>query len=462
MKNKGKSFVASCYVFSHIFSQGLTLVSVVIFTRLMNTHDYGIYNTYVSWIPIVMLLIGFSSGSFLKVVYFDEKDNPKDVISGIAGLGVFVSCIYLVVVFGISCCVQMGDLKYVLILGIVNAFFCFITDLAAKVYMLEFSYKKGTVLQIFINFVPMMISITLLYWIKEKQYYARIFGNILGYMIIVIPLLYSFFSFSNKIVNFKIWKSAIVYSSPLILHGIANNILAQSDRTMITRYAAASDTGVYSVAYSFSVILLGVTSSIENIWIPWFTQKMKKREYTVINEMANTYVWCGAGLTCIMMLCIPDIILFFSGEDFWGAIEYTVPLILATFFVFLYTLIVDLEYLLKETKIIALNTVVAGMVNVILNYIFIPMCGAIAAAYTTLASYFLSFLFHYIFARKKEEKLFPIKCFLSPIIFIVCVGVIAYIHLYNTEVRWGMAAIIVLCGSWQIVKNKEVIQRLLV
>jgi O-antigen/teichoic acid export membrane protein len=49
-------------------------------------------------------------------------------------------------------------------------------------------------------------------------------------------------------------------------------------------------------------------------------------------------------------------------------------------------------------------SVTAAALNVILNLIFIPIYGYIAAAYTTLIGYVLLTLFHYYFMKRVEKR----------------------------------------------------------
>lgn len=59
--------------------------------------------------------------------------------------------------------------------------------------------------------------------------------------------------------------------------------------------------------------------------------------------------------------------------------------------IFAYSLYVNIEHYYKKTPYITVNTIIAAASNIVLNFIFIPRYGYIAAAYTTLASYFISF-----------------------------------------------------------------------
>lgn len=64
------------------------------------------------------------------------------------------------------------------------------------------------------------------------------------------------------------------------------------------------------------------------------------------------------------------------------------------------------------------DTVIAAISNVIMNYVFIMKCGYIAAGYTTLASNLILTALHYINSRKIEkEKVYDFKfCLLSVLV----------------------------------------------
>lgn len=53
-----------------------------------------------------------------------------------------------------------------------------------------------------------------------------------------------------------------------------------------------------------------------------------------------------------------------------------------------------IEYYKEKTIHIAIGTGMAAIINIVLNAIFIPRYGYVAAAYTTLISYFCYYLYH--------------------------------------------------------------------
>ena len=54
----------------------------------------------------------------------------------------------------------------------------------------------------------------------------------------------------------------------------------------------------------------------------------------------------------------------------------------------------------KKTIYVSIGTMVAAVVNIILNYIFIPKYGFVAAGYTTLASYIILMVVHCMITLK--------------------------------------------------------------
>tara|TARA_B110000908_G_C10207715_1_gene428546 strand:- start:1117 stop:1575 length:459 start_codon:yes stop_codon:yes gene_type:complete len=133
-------------------------------------------------------------------------------------------------------------------------------------------------------------------------------------------------------------------------------------------------------------------------------------------------------------------------KEYWGGVNIIPVVIVASFFMFLYSISVNLEYYYKSTKMIAINTISVAILNIILNMIFIPKYGAIAAAFTTLVSYIISFAVHYGVARKLDDRLFPFKLYVIPIILMGTSVLIFYNLTENIFMRWIFAGgILVFC-----------------
>ena len=112
------------------------------------------------------------------------------------------------------------------------------------------------------------------------------------------------------------------------------------------------------------------------------------------------------------------------------------PVMMSSFVMFAYCAFGTILFYYEDTKRASIATTVGAVLNVILNGIFIPIMGYIAAGYTTLASYLLILCLYYLFMKKcciREEvtELFDIKI-ISGILILLIVFSIISLFLYQT------------------------------
>ena len=99
---------------------------------------------------------------------------------------------------------------------------------------------------------------------------------------------------------------------------------------------------------------------------------------------------------------------------------------------FLYTMFVNIEQFKKKTVGMAVASMIAACVNLILNYIFIPRIGYLAAAYTTLVGYVCLLGIHmYLVKRLGLQDVYSYKFVLIVLIVGICITIAVSI-LYST------------------------------
>ena len=94
------------------------------------------------------------------------------------------------------------------------------------------------------------------------------------------------------------------------------------------------------------------------------------------------------------MAVAPEVLLMLGGKKYLSAIYVMPPVAMGCICQFLYTMFVNVEQIKKKTVGMAFASVSAAALNYILNLIFIPRFGYVAAAYTTLVGYIWLLLVH--------------------------------------------------------------------
>ena len=190
-----------------------------------------------------------------------------------------------------------------------------------------------------------------------------------------------------------------------------------------------------------------MTTSLEKVWKPWVYEKMDSKEYGSIRKQGTNYAFGMGLITSLIIIVSPELIKILGDREYWDSTECVVPVLIGGYFAFLYTLPSVIEYYYGKTKCIAAGTMLAAGLNILLNYIFIPRYGYIAAAYTTLVTYLLYFLFHSFFARKIHgSSVFRIGELLGISMGVILVGGCTIMLKQVWIVRWMLEAIIGIAG----------------
>ena len=430
------------YFIGNIFNKGISFLTVPVFTRILSTADYGIVTTYNSWIGILSMIVGFALHMSVRMAAVDYKDKLDDFMSSIILFVTLTS-------FGITAVVAGGIKLLHIDVNIVLVIICMLQAYASATIedysnylMMKYEYKARTALMILPNLISVILSVYMIKYVLESDLYM---GRIIPTAVVTIFFGLVTVCITLKKGKFRINKEYIKYamaiSAPLILHGIALNILSQSDRIMITSLAGAAQTGIYSLIYNFSMIATVITTTLEGIWVPWFINKLKLNSRDEINMVAKDYINLMTYAMVALILVAPEVVKILANESYWEGISIIPPVVLANYVIFAYSLYVNIEHYYKKTPYITVNTIIAAASNIVSNFIFIPKYGYVAAAYTTLASYLISFVLHSRYARKLEPNLYPLGQFMKPIIQLLTVTVIFYAFKNQLVIRWLLMAV---------------------
>lgn len=402
MKNKpvGKEIKAGIwYTISNFLGRGIVYLVTPIFTRLLTKEQFGEFTNFTSWISVLLVIITLDLYTSINRAYFDFKNEFDKFISTIAIISIaFTIIIYTIVNFysGYFISLFKMNLEYIQLMFLYLLFFPAYSFFQNQ-QRIKGKYKLFSIISVFNSIATTTFSILLVIYMRDK-----LLGRVVGYVLpvlIVNFIIYAFIFYKGRGMRWKFAVYAIQISVPLIPHHLASNVLATSDRLMIMNYCGAGDMALYSLAYTCSTMVTLLHTSINQALVPWLYNNMHTSNLKIIRQ--NTKIIITAFLYGIIgiLLFTPEILLVFGGENYFSAIWVMPPVIIGCCYQFAYTLYVNIEFYEKKTMSVSIGTVFAAIINIILNMVFIPRYGYIAAAYTTLIGYIFLFTFHFIAVR---------------------------------------------------------------
>ena len=440
------------YIIGNYLLKGLSFLTVPIFSRLMKPSDYGIYNTFIAYEAILYIVMGFAIHSSYKNALYkyrtidDGAEQGKDYdtyVSATIMLQMISAVVWFLLVLAIG-----QYFTQLLGLDFTSMIFLCIYSFAGSILAcynahvgLKYQYKSFLLVSGINAVSNIILSIVLMYTIfPQNRYMARIIGTTLPVTIITLFIIIKFFKKARPR-NYKYFLPwGLKYSIPIISHGISQVILSQFDRIMINKIISSSAAGIYSFAYNIYAIINVTARSLDNVWNPWFYEQMRNKNIENIKKKSNIYTLMMLLASIVVILISPELVKILGDEEYWSASYSVIPIVAGGFFAFLYTIPASVEYYYEKTKFIAVGTIAAAIINVVLNLIFINKFGYIAAAYTTLFTYILYFVFHYIIAIKVHGScVFSTKTLVLYSALLLALTALSLIFIDFIFVRWSMA-----------------------
>jgi len=432
--------VSSYYLIGTLFNKGIVFITVPIFTRLLTVEDYGIVTTYNSWVSIISIFMSLALYMAVRASFIDYKGKEDDFLSVIVTFtliyGFCVSMLITTTAYIVPISFNIGLLILCLLQSLANA----LIENVSMYFMMQYRYRARTAIMVLPNLISTITAIFLIKFVMTNRLYlGRVLPNV--FVTAFFGAVCALFTLKNSKLRFnkEYLRYGLKISLPLIFHGLALSILSQSDRTMITAIRNASETGIYGLIYNFSMIATVLTTALDGVWIPFFTGKMKTESYDEINTISKKYIKLMTLVILGVVLIAPEIVKILATKPYWEGISVIPPIVLANYLIFLYTMYVNIEHYHKKTVFISINTLVAAASNILLNLYFIKIFGYVGAAYTTIASYFISLILHYIYARRLNHILFPLKQILFPSICTIMGVILFYLFIEMWVIRWLIA-----------------------
>ena len=397
---------SAAYAACSVLQRCLSFITMPLFTRLLTVEQYGQSTIYSSWSGILTIFItlNLAYGSFSTAMV--KFENCRDeYISSVEGI-----CLSLAVVF---CLIylpfrhmwnRLFELPTLFILLMVLEILCSTAvQLWSGKKRFEFRYKSVIAVTLLSSAVAPATAFLLVSCCAEKGY-ARIAGYAAA-NIVAGGILYIFNLLKGKkLYSAEFWKYAFGFNVPLLAYYISQIIFNQSDRIMISHICGTGKAAMYGVAYNLAMVLTFVLNAVNNSYIPWFYEKIKKGRQKENKTVSSMIAFLMAFLLLGVIWFAPEIIFIMAGEKYAEAVWAVPPVAMSLLLSFYTQLFTNIEFYFEEKKLLVAASVWAAILNIVLNALLIPRFGFVAAGYTTLASYVVFAVSNYLASKSVLKK----------------------------------------------------------
>lgn len=444
-----------------ILTKGLSFITTPIFTRLLSHEVFGQVSVYYSWLQLFAIVATFclSYGVF-NVGLFDNPEKRDELSFSY----LILSNIFTIAFAGIFFCFYPLFKSYLNIvlpaLILMMVFFLFqpayLFWLARQKF--EYKYKLPLLWAVISSALSIAAPIILIVVCKnpDNNFYYRVFGS----EVVLILIHIGFYIYLGVKAKFKLdvsfWKSALLFNLPLIPHYLSMFVLSSSDKIMISYLVSEEATAFYSVAYSIATIALIIWNAIDASLMPYTFKKLKEEDCASINKVVVPILIVFAVGCFSIILLGPEMVWLMGSKGYKEAAVVIPPVVGGIFFQIQYFLYSNVLYYYKKPRFVMFGSVLAALLNLVLNYFCIKQFGYIAAAFTTLGCYFLQALIDFIAMRKVAKKNvynLPLLIGVSAVVTVVSIcGSMLYSYQIVRYVILGIFLLLIAIFSNKIIK----------
>lgn len=387
----------------------LGLITSPIITRLISPDKFGKFSMFntVNGLIVMIIFLGLDQ-SYVRFFYDEKEENRKVLLRKSIKypliFNIFISLILLLFFAPISNFIIGENSIFIIILLIILNTSSIFNRFSLLDIRMQQKAKEYSSMQV-IGKIIYIIMVLLLYLIIGNNYNTLIISIIISNIFVTIISIY--IEKQDWVCKIRDWnintsnKELFSYGIPLIFSMAITWIFQSVDKVFLNFYSGYDQVGLYSAAFSIVALLNTVQNTFTTFWTPVANEHYKNNEndkefFTTINSiMSLVMIFIGIGL-----ITFKDVIVVLLGSNYSG-----------TSFIFPFLIFNPIMYTISETTVQGINfkkkskyyihiAIMSALINVIGNYILVPLLGAKGAAISTGISYVVFFYLRTIISNK--------------------------------------------------------------
>jgi len=390
------------YVPSMVVPIIINLIIIVLCGRWLSPSEYGLMSIYSTTITLLYSFgLSFIQSAGLRF-FTDEKCEDKAVYYTTFLLSNFILAgILTAVAVVVRFFIHRINVLAVALSVLANGLYMF----SVNIDRLEEKHLKYTVSRCLASVMNLFFFVTLVFLFKQATSISPVISLYGAYLLIAVFKIFTRIRWlSPGKFSRVLFLESIKFGLPLIGVSVVGSVIANSDQYMILYYLDEAAVGLYSLGYKiadysvtrFTTLLLTVATPAI---IRYYDENRYEKSAGTIVDTVNAIAWIWFAIMSACLMYSRELIRFVFPQ-YEGAETIMQIVIVAALFHCISQLYCKPFELSKHTDELMICSIAAGAINVLYNFIFIPVQGAVAAAISSVLAYLFLDIVLYIRGKK--------------------------------------------------------------
>lgn len=431
---------------SNFASKVLVFLLVPLYTNVLTTEEYGIYDLAVTTAQLLLPLLTLNISDAVMRFCMDRAVDKSDVIRygmryvllSFIPVSFFVIALRVTGMFesihGYEYCMLFYYLLYAL-----NQFLLQTAKGNEHVRNLGVAGALGTMIMVLGNIAGLL----LLHGGLKMFFVANIASQ-------GVSALYLFFRekvwiyFEKRKIDRQIKHEMLAYAVPLTFTAVSWWVNHAADKYTVTIMIGAAANGLLSVAYKIPTIL----NTVQQIFIQaWQVSAIKEYKTDDDNGLAFHKIIYSISIAALSVVCSGLILTtrivarFLYAKDFYAAWQYVPFLLVACIINAASGIIGPILLAQKETKTMARSAIIGSAANIVMNIIGVKFLGIQGATIATMISSFIIYFVRYIYVR----NVISVRDFMITFGIWMLLLLQGCTLIYTTRMSWQFIIMLLIC-----------------
>lgn len=430
----------------------ISFLLLPLYTSILTTSEYGTFDyiVAVSTFLLPVVTASMDEAMFRFIIDSGNKGEQfKIIVSNAFFVIVLGICLLGGIIYGIKFFITLENSIYIWLYTTASALYTFSNNMLRglgkiKEYAIVSSCKN--ILQLIVN----VVAVVFFRWGLHGLLFSLCITETAAFLVVAfVSKIWN--AIKIRYISVKQIKNMLKYSLPLIPNALSAQIINLSDRVVISTFMGPSANGIYSVSYKFPNIVETVYHYFYTAWSESaarvFGQGKEKaaKYYQSLYDIISNIMFA---VIILMIAGMPIIFRIFVRGDYVQGFDYIWILLLAMYFDSLAKFYSGLFTALKKTNVMAVSTLIAAAVNLVVNLCLIRWIGLYAAAGSTLLADMVLVMLRRKFAVKDIEIKISWKKTAAQIIVAIIV-----VALVNYDNWFRISGSIVIAGIYSVISN---------
>lgn len=402
--SKGKDLAKNTAIVSigKICTQLITFFLLPVYTAVLSNEEYGVVdllNTLTSLLlPIATLQI--EQGIFRYLLDCRENKEKQTTLITTVSKFILVQSAICILIFLCASPFIHNEYKYFLMANLLMGILSSISLQICRGLGDNKTYAVGSFITGALTVILNVIFIVAFKWGAYGMLIATAISNLLcAIYVFVKKKIYKYIDIKQN--DKKLLKDIVKYSVPLIPNMISWWIVSASDRTIISAVIGVAQNGIYSAANKFSGIFSTLYSVFNLTWTESASININSEDRDEFFSKIFDFIVRFFGSLCLGTIAVMPFVFGILVNEKFAESYYQIPiLILGSVFNILVSFLGSVYVAKKLTKEIAKTSIIAAIINIVVNVALINQIGLYAASISTVIAYFAMFIYRWIDVKK--------------------------------------------------------------